>query len=173
MSLFFFLHISSEPEKGESRLGTGNPNSRLEKADRLLSISRTDRYHAWVKTCMQKEVLTYRERAATPQQWREAPAACRLSPLSACPSAAADPEAEGPRTTGGGRKTWQVRCWKNLRQVDQCENNKRTMNKRLKKGVEIKRLPLNLSVFCVVQPLTNLHATIMKQPNITHWRGLS
>lgn len=49
-----------------------------------------------------KRSLTYREHAAMPQQWREVPAACRLSPLSACPSTAADPEVAGPRTASGG-----------------------------------------------------------------------
>lgn len=49
-----FSHIYSEIEKGENSEGTGNPKSRLDTVDRLLSISRTDRYCAWVTSCMQK-----------------------------------------------------------------------------------------------------------------------
>lgn len=99
-NLFFCHELLFFPETVESRGGTVNPKSRLDTVDRLLSISRTDYcqtgiVHESPRVC--KRGLTYREHAATPQQWREAPAACRLSPLSACPSAAADPEAAGPR----------------------------------------------------------------------------
>lgn len=58
-NLFFYHwlfspHIYIEPEKGESREGTRNPQSRPDTVDMLLSVSRTDRYCARVTSCMQK-----------------------------------------------------------------------------------------------------------------------
>lgn len=104
----FFLrwrHLKWARKRRKSRRGTRDQKSRLEShldaANRKCwqSKGRTGTVHVSPTVC--KKVLKYHEHVAVPQQWRGAPAACRLSPLSTCPSTSADLEAAGPRTAGG------------------------------------------------------------------------
>lgn len=144
-------HIYREPEKGESRRGSGDLKSRLDAVDRLLSISRTDRYCAWVTTRMQKRcnVPWARSNASAVKR-----GACSMSAVSTISMSFSRRRSWGRRPSyswqGGARddrcaSQWdsrggpvKIRYWKNLIVISMWNKNNK-IRKQLTKQQKVKK----------------------------------